>query len=281
MIRRYNVYDEVVKEVMPFGNGSIVYTPKKWIGRSVRVILEEEPIEIREHIVGQLQPYLEHVKAVSMHGSFARDEQTPDSDIDVLVIADRKFSLEKRGRFDFTVMAEDTLRKELEGKDPFYVYSILQEARPILNEGLLEELGKIRIDKRNFKWLLEESESALRIVKGFLRLDKLQKRKQLDSKAIIYSMILRLRGIFLVQRILKNKKYSNWEFKLFLQEKGLAKELVEDLYGIYRAERNGGKTNKSISLADCERLYQITKGELKKMRWEWEKCHQRRKSAGE
>lgn len=280
MIKRFNVYEEVVKEVAPFGNGSIVYTPKKWIGQTVRVILEKEPLNIKESTMELLQPFLEHVKGVFLHGSFARNEQTPDSDVDVLVVADKKFKLEKSGRFDFTVIDEETLRKELNGKDPFYIYSVLQEASPILNEGLLKELREIKINKHDFKWMLEESESALKIVEEFLQLDKLQKRKELDSTAVVYSMVLRLRGLFLVQCLLKNGKYSNKEFKSSLNKKGLSKELIENFYEIYRAERSERKTRTTVSLEDTEKLYRITKNELKKMKEAW-KCRQKRKSPGE
>ncbi len=280
MIKRFDVFEEVVKEVAPFGNGSIVYTPKKWIGQTVRVILEKEPLNIKESTMKLLQPFLEQVKGVFLAGSFARGEQTPDSDIDIIVIAGKKFNLPKSGRFDFTVIEEETLRKELAGKDPLFVYSALQEAKPVLNEGLLKELREIKIDKRGFKWIIEESESALRVVEAFLRFDKLQKRTKLDSTAVVYSMILRLRGIFLIQCLSKNEKYSNKGFKSFLDKKGLPKELVGDFYEIYRAERDERRTKTTVSIKDAEKLYQITKDELKRMKEAW-KCRRKRKSGKE
>ena len=137
MIRQYNVYDEIVKKVVPFGNGSIVYTPKKWVGQTVRIILEGEPLNIKESVMEQLNPFLERIKGVFLFGSFARNEQTKESDIDVLVIADKRFKLEKKGKFEFIVFDEGTLKKELKGNDPFYTYFMLQEAKPILNEEFL------------------------------------------------------------------------------------------------------------------------------------------------
>ena len=90
MIKRFNVHEEIVKRVVPFGNGSIVFTPKKWIGQTVRVILEQEPINIKEDVLKTLQPFLEQVEGIYLFGSFARNEQEIDSDIDVLVIASKK-----------------------------------------------------------------------------------------------------------------------------------------------------------------------------------------------
>ncbi|MBU1120618.1 DUF2080 family transposase-associated protein, partial [Candidatus Micrarchaeota archaeon] len=264
-------------EVVRFGNGSIVYTPKKWIGKKVLVILEERPLDVKGEVMEILKPHLESVKGVFLHGSFARNEQTSDSDVDVLVVSDKKFKLGKAERFDFTVIDEETLRKELKGSDPFYIYSVLKEAKPILNEELLKELREIKINKYDFKWLLEESESALKIAEEFLKLDKLQKRKKLDSIAIIYTMILRLRRLFLVKCLLKNKDYSNKEFRAFLNKKGLSKELVEDFYDIYRAERDERKTMKSVSIEESERLCQITNNEINEMKGSWKKWRQKRK----
>lgn len=255
---------------MPFGNGSIVYTPKKWVGERVTVILEREPVNVKESVMKELQPFLHHVKGVFLYGSFARKEQTENSDIDVLVVADKKFKLEKKGRIEFIVIEEEMLEKELKGKDPFYFCQILREAEPILNEELLEKLKKIKINKKNFKWLLEESESALRIAEGFLKLDKMQGKKELDSTAVIYTLILRLKRIFLVQCIMKNKKYSNKEFTSFIQKKGLTKELVEKFLEVYRNERDEKKIKKSVSVEEAGKLYEIAKKELKEMKeYKW------------
>jgi predicted nucleotidyltransferase len=280
MIKRFDVFEEIVKEVTPFGNGSIVYTPKKWIGQTVRVILEKEPLNIKESTMELLQPFLEQVKGVFLAGSFARNEQMPDSDIDVLVVSGKKFSLPKSGRFDFTIIDEEILRNELNGKDPFYIYSLLQEAKPILNERLLKELREIKINKRGFRWAVEESESALRIVKEFLEFDKLQKRKKLDSTAVIYSMILRFRGIFFIQCLSRNEKYSNKGFKSFLNKKGLPEELIDSFYEIYRSERDGKKANAAVSIEDTERLYQLVTDELRKLK-QVLKCRQKRNAQRE
>ena len=36
MLKTVDVQESVEKEVVKFGNGSIVYTPKKWIGKKLR-----------------------------------------------------------------------------------------------------------------------------------------------------------------------------------------------------------------------------------------------------
>src|SRR3989344_3518371 len=234
MIKRFNVHEEIVKRVVPFGNGSIVFTPKKWIGQTVRVILEQEPINIKEDVLKTLQPFLEQVEGIYLFGSFARNEQEIDSDIDVLVIASKKFKLEKKGKYEFIVVERSQLEKKLQGKNPLYFFSILQEAKPILNESLLNELKQIKMQKRNLKWVVEESESALRVVGEFLKLDKLEERKKLDSTSIIHSMVLRLRGFYLIDCLKKSQIASIKGFNQWLEKNGLEKSLMQKALEMYK-----------------------------------------------
>ena len=88
--------------------------------------------------------------------------------------------------------------------------------------------------------------------------------------------MLRLKRIFLVQCILENKKHSNKEFRLFLQKKGLTKELTEKVYEIYRSKRDNKKSKKDVSVEEAEKLFFIAEKELKEMKGnEW---HQRKSS---
>ncbi|MDO8537493.1 MAG: DUF2080 family transposase-associated protein [archaeon] len=268
MIKQFNVHEEIVKQVVPFGNGSIVFTPKKWVGQTVRVILEQEPINIKEDVLKILHPFLEQVEGIYLFGSFARNEQTIGSDIDVLVIASKKFKLEKKGKYEFIVIEKNSFVKELLGKNPLYFYSIAQEAKPILNESLLNDLKQVKIKKQNLKWIIEEGESALKIVEEFLKLDKMEQRKNLDSISTIYSMILRLRSCYLIHCFIEKQKSSNKEFKNFLFQKGISKKLVEEFLEIYNAEKLDKKISTNISLEDAEQLFQTTKNELQKLKKE-------------
>src|SRR3989344_4814890 len=98
MLKTINVKEAIEKQVVGFGNGSIVYTPKKWIGEKVLVILEEKPMDIKGETMEMLKPHLESVEGVYLYGSFARNEQAEKSDIDILGIADKKIEMEKKDR---------------------------------------------------------------------------------------------------------------------------------------------------------------------------------------
>ena len=83
--------ETIRKRVVPFGNGSIVYTPKTWIGRDVIITLPK--FSLKEELFRILDPFLEIIKGVYIYGSYARNESEDDSDIDVLVICDKKFKI--------------------------------------------------------------------------------------------------------------------------------------------------------------------------------------------
>ncbi|MFH1696458.1 MAG: DUF2080 family transposase-associated protein, partial [Candidatus Diapherotrites archaeon] len=131
MLKTINIGESVEKEVVRFGNGSIVYTPKRWIGKRVLVILEEKPLDISAEVMEALKPHLGAVQGVFLFGSFARGEQTADSDIDVLVVSDEKIGLNKRGRFDFSVMPMERLVYELKHDATLFWRRAVQEAEPI------------------------------------------------------------------------------------------------------------------------------------------------------
>ena len=79
-------------------------------------------------------------------------------------------------------------------------------------------------------------------------------------------MVLRLRRLFSVQLLLKNNRYSNKEFKLFLNGKGLNKELVEKFFDIYQSQRDERKTKALVSIEEAEKLYELTKSEIEKLK---------------
>src|SRR3989338_748111 len=125
MLEVVNVREKVEKEVVSFGNGSIVYAPKKWIGQKVLVILQEKPFDIKAQILEVLKPYLGCVEGVFLFGSFARNEQSDSSDIDVLVIANRKFDLTKVQNFDFLVKTKEEFVSELKNDTNLFYHQLV------------------------------------------------------------------------------------------------------------------------------------------------------------
>ena|SRR3989344_4202281 len=247
------IEEQIKKKVVCFGNGSIVYTPKEWIGREVIITLPQ--LSLKEEILDLLKLHLENIQGIYLYGSYARNEQENDSDADVLVVSDKKFSVKKAG-YDINVHSLENLKKILVN-NPLYSL-ILKEAKIILNKSLLDELKNID-SRRDFSFVLETTRGVLEINKDFIDMEK----DDFDNSAVIYSLVLRLRGLYMIDCILKNKLYSNKDFKNFVMKKGVKNFNI--LYRAYRSERDNRRVGKiKISKDDVNRLYSLVKNETEK-----------------
>lgn len=234
-IKELAVREQIVKTVVKSGNGGAVWVPKDWLGEEVVVILREKPkLNARERIIHLLEPYLKDIISVGIYGSYARNEQTKDSDIDALVITkDKKIKLNfKEEGIDVISFPIDVFRKAIE-KYPAVYYQMVQEAEPLINAYVFEELKNIKIEKESFKGYLKETREHVKSNRELIELDKID-GAYLNSYSALYSSILRLRGLFIIKCILKKDKFSNEKFKNWLMDRGLNRNEFEDSYRIYR-----------------------------------------------
>lgn len=261
MLKTVNVQEAIEKEVIGFGNGSIVYTPKKWIGKKVLVILEEKSIDIKGETMKTLKPHLEGVEGVFLFGSHARNEQTSGSDIDVLVIADHEFKAEKNDKFDFVIKTKYNFIKEITSDPTLFLHLAIKEAKPIINKPLLEELRAIKV-KPDFQKFLDDTLGAFKKTKEQIETNK--NNEYLDTNTAIYSLILRLKGLFLIQCHKKHAQFSNNKFKELIKSHGIHEKTVNDFLEAYRAERDERKPVVKIQKADAEKLFEMAKIEFLK-----------------
>ncbi len=217
----------VVKRVMKSGNAGSVYVPRDWVSR--RVVIR--PISIKENILQMVAPFLENIVGIFLYGSYARGEESPESDVDLLVVTNRDIPLGNYVGLDIEVVRVDEIRDRIRG-DPVGYYSMIKEAVPIMNEFLLTELKKIGFDSGGVREYYEGTESALSIVKGLLELEG-------DLTGSIYSLILRLRGMYLIKCNLRNMVYSNKDLEDFIVERGIDRKIYRRMYAVYRAVRDG------------------------------------------
>lgn len=263
MLKTLNVQEMVEKDVVRFGNGSIVYTPKKWIGRKALVILEKKPADIAAEVIELLRPYLSDVEGVFLFGSLARGEETESSDIDILVIASRKIGLKKTGTFDFLVKTREVFIGEMKSDPTLFLRQIVSEAKPILNARLLEELREVQA-KPDFREFLGGTLSAFKKTAEILRAKRKEKIPDSGINAAVYSLMLRLRTLFLMQCHKKGTGFSNRKFVELLTGHGFSEKGANDLIEVYRAERDGGKTPARVPLSEAEKLFEAAKIEFVK-----------------
>jgi len=191
--------EQLIRKVTPIGNGAHIFAPKDWLNDNVVLIrVPKQSVEVK--ILEVLKPYLEHIEGVFLYGSYARNEQNENSDIDFLVIANKKLLI-KKDNHDIIVLEEKNIEKAIE-ISPILIYSALAEARPIINSKLLEELKKkYKIQNKHIKDYLTQTKEIIRVNEEFPSL---------------YSLVLRLKGVYIINQLLSDKSYSNEKFKSWL-----------------------------------------------------------------
>lgn len=259
------------KIVQKFGNSGHIVLPKEYIGKRIKFITVTKTIsQIKSEILDILEPYLEHVLGVYLYGSYARNEQTLDSDIDILVITDKKINIGKEGYENYEILP--VTKKGIENTikyDAILILPIIKDVKPIINAQLIEDYKKYKFTKKNTKEFIEACERMISINKKGFELGAL------DVNTIIYSLILRIRGLLMIELWIKNKGYSKSELFNYLENK-LQKEKILELYKIYSKERDNTRYKidaKIINRNDIDKLIKLNEillNKIKKHKWERE-----------
>jgi predicted nucleotidyltransferase/putative transposon-encoded protein len=266
-LSQITVKEQLMKRVVRSGNGGAVWVPKTWLGQEVIVILPEKPaLSMKEEILSLLEPYLENILSISLYGSYARNEATEDSDIDVLVITkDKQFKiLTPTGKIEFLVIPVDKLKEAIR-KYPALYYQIIQEAKPIINASLLEELKAQPVHKKGFLQYVRETKEHIQSNKELINLDALDS-EYLCSYSVLYSLLLRIRTVFIMQCIMMHGSFSNKKFKRWMSEQGLGIKEFELCYSVYRAIRDNKKIPQvKIHIRTAEKIIFILENALKQL----------------
>jgi len=246
---------ELIREVSHWGNSGGVLLPKEWMGKQVQVILVDRSEEIRKEVLDILDKYLSDVLGIYLVGSYARNEQKRGSDIDVLVISGKSNREIESGKYNISIVDINSIKKVLM-KRPLSILPRLREAKVLLNSTLLNELNETKIDKKSLKEYISETKSMLEINKALLFTEK----DLAISSEIIYSLVLRLRGLYLTKSLLMGKVGSKKEF-IRLTSKTIGKE-ADALYEIYLSVKNNVKTKKKLSKETVNKIVGLLEKEL-------------------
>ena len=259
---KHSLNMELLRNVARWGNSAGVLLPKEWMGNQVRIIFIDRTLEIKKESLSILDPYLEDILGIYLVGSYARAEQEQNSDIDIIAISKETKKEIISGKYNISLITLDSAKKTLE-KNPLLILPRLNEARVILNKSLLEELKDAKIQKSSFKSFIEECERIIKINEGLINLNKKQEKEYIDSE-IIYSLVLRLRGIFLVNTLIKGKEYFKKEFLKWINKKINETEL-EKVYNAYKSIRDNKKIKVRIRIETAEKLIVFLKKEVRKI----------------
>ena len=262
----------MIKQVVEIGNGAAVYVPKVYLGQEVVLILPEGIQEIQQRVLTSLVRYMPNILGVYLYGSYARNEQQPASDVDVLVIVKEKDAALKKhlSDADVRVLSLDTTKKAMK-EHPLFIVPIIREAKAFLNPALLEELRALPLNPEKFQWPLEEIKRTISIIETFLALDR-------DGAPIapthMYSLILRIRACFLINCLLHNRAYTTKSLREQFMKQGFKNEMIERWFSIYGAIRDNEEPRVQLTKEEIFAAIAFLKTSVKKLK------HETKKAAG-
>ena len=250
---------EFIKSTSKWGNSAGILLPKEWIGKEVKVILIDRTQQIKKEVLDILYDCMDDIMGIYLVGSYARNEQTESSDIDLIAISGDIKKEILSGKYHISIVPLKNIKNTI-NESPILILPRLYEAKAILNKFLLKELLSAKIEKKSFNEFIAETKRIIKINKGLIELDK--DKESIYASEIVYSLILRLRGIFLAKYLIEGKKYTNKLFLSWLND-GL-KENIQEIYALYLAEKNGKKIKKEIKTKILKKLLNLLIEEVKK-----------------
>ncbi len=248
-----------IKKAVKAGNSSAVILPRAWLNKDVRVeLVKKTPEIILSEVFSIVKDYadLKDIIGIYLTGSYARGEESKDSDVDILIITknlDREMISERN--YNILIISSELLNQKLK-HDLFPVGSMVKEAKPLLNSSYLDSID-IKITKENIKWYLDTTETKLKIIKKIIDRKKKENKKNLSDK-VVYTLVLRIRTLHIIRRLMNNKKYSKKEFINIIRDISRG----TNAYEAYLAVKNNQEEKNKISIEEAERLYEYLKNEL-------------------
>ncbi len=196
-----------VKRAIKAGNSSAVILPRAWLNREVRIeLIKKTPETILLEVIGILKEHIELKKVVGIYlvGSYARNEEDANSDIDILVVSDNidRESI-RDGIYNILIVSKELIKQKME-TDLFPIGQMIKEALPLMNADYLKKL-EVKITKKNIKWYLDTTKEKIKLI------DKNLKKEKINNR-VIYTLILRIRTLYIIGKLIENKSYSKKEF---------------------------------------------------------------------
>lgn len=225
--------EQIIKQTREVGTSAGVLLPRNWLNKQVVVtLLQPSHEQIFQDVMEIIfiEKLNEETKGVYLFGSYARGDFDSNSDIDILVITEKTNRLINRGNYEILVVSEEKFSKNL--KNNLNYLGALRELKVLLNKELIERYknGKIEF---NIKGYLSEIGNVLKINKETIK-NYVKILKNIPD-GVVYSVVLRLRELFMIKKFLSNQKYSKIDFLRFVDD---------EVYSAYlRVKRNEREIN--------------------------------------
>ncbi|MEK6812198.1 MAG: nucleotidyltransferase domain-containing protein [Nanoarchaeota archaeon] len=264
----------IVGQTRQVGNSSGVLLPKEWLNKKVVVTLvEPDEREILRRVIEILydENILTDSLGIYLIGSHARNKEEVDfeSDIDILVITENTNKEIDKDNYQINIISKPMLLKSLK-EHPFHHFPMIYEAKTLLNSGLLSVYKNLQIDLKSK--FLKDTKKVLKISERRINLDK-KLGKEKTGDAVAYSLILRLRALYIIEKI---EKKQMWSKKEFLSLIGKITGNLEVYERYLHAKRYESRKDYSIETKDAEKIIKYIKSEMLK----WENMKKRREKRG-
>jgi len=249
---------ELIKKTIQVGNSAGVLLPKEFLNTRVKVILQ--PLDIERDILDILleEKMLKEILGVYLIGSYARKEQTLESDVDVLIITENINKKIEKGKYEIICVSKEEVERQLK-ENIFPILPMMLESKTIINNNLIKDYISSSLTKKNLKWHIDTTKSAMNVVRESIKLYEEIGKKVIDG--ISYSLILRLRTIYIIN-CLKNKKI--WTKKEFLN---LIKKISGSLiaYDRYLSSKNNNSMGYKLPIIEAKKLMEYNNREIRKI----------------
>ncbi|MDD5192863.1 MAG: DUF2080 family transposase-associated protein [Candidatus Nanoarchaeia archaeon] len=209
--------ETIVKHTREVGTSAGVLLPRSWLNKQVVVTLFEPSKEkILQEVMDCLSKHNlnEEAKGVYLYGSYSRKDFDFNSDIDILVITQNTKKLINYNNYEILLISESSFSKNLPNNLNYL--SILREIKVIFNKDLIEEY-KSKKYKFNIKKIASEIENVLKINQDSVKMCRENNMNLPDGVA--YSVVLRLRELYLIKCLISNKSYNKKDFLELIGEK--------------------------------------------------------------
>jgi len=252
-----------IKKAIRAGNSSAVILPRAWLNKEVRVeLVKKTPEAILDDVIEILKENipLKSIIGIYLVGSYARQEEEKDSDIDVLIITNNiDKEMIKKGMYNLLIVSYQLLYQKLE-QDLFPIGQMLKEAKSLLNSDYIKNL-KVKVTKKNIKWYLDTTGKKLEIIKKYIDYVNSRNKKYIMDK-IAYTLILRIRTLEIIKKLIQNRSYSKKEFIKLI--KRISKGA--NAYERYLAVKNNLKEESRLTINKAEKLYEYLKKDLSRVK---------------
>lgn len=250
--------EQIIKSIVRVGNSAGVVLPLEWLHGVAKIELMRKPLDVKREILEILEPYLHEIVGIYLVGSYARGEVREGSDVDVLVITNQTNKRIKHGAYEIILISLDKIEATLK-RNAMPLLPMLLEAKTIINEDLLKEYANLKLNKENLKSYFELTDSALKICEGLINLDK-EEGQDSTGVAIAYSLVLRLRGAYIVDCLIKNKMWSTKGLLALIKKIAGSLKAYEGYLGV---KDDKSAANYKLNVVEAEKLIVYIRNKLK------------------